>query len=244
MTYHIFLLQITSSGLSGHHLILAVILIFKHATFLRVANIASISALTRAELDYRDANIDSSIQKYLTASSQEHSVELFASFIMATDIAPSESSVKNPSRKLVSVHEIRISKLSCSSRTGAGSGEELRPGSMSQTACTPQAIEPLALALSPGHAATAGAEIAAGSTLPAAPMWEGCSNRPKPGSHASCTDLCEILALAHRTGSHLQLSTEPSLVSWDPEESDRLGRLPSLLLHAATRIVGLVMIGS
>ncbi|KAH9000678.1 hypothetical protein EDB86DRAFT_536340 [Lactarius hatsudake] len=47
---------------------------------------ASGSALTRAELDYRHANIDSSIQTYLTSSSQEHSVELFAAFIMATDI--------------------------------------------------------------------------------------------------------------------------------------------------------------
>ncbi|KAH9018571.1 hypothetical protein EDB84DRAFT_1581506 [Lactarius hengduanensis] len=87
--------QLTSSGLSGHHLILAVILIFKHATFLRLSNMTSKSALIRAELDYRDANIDSSIQKYLTASSQEHSVELFAAFIIATDIVPSESSVKN-----------------------------------------------------------------------------------------------------------------------------------------------------
>ncbi|KAH9081436.1 hypothetical protein EDB83DRAFT_544428 [Lactarius deliciosus] len=64
----------------------AVILIFKHATFLRLSNVTSKSALPRAELDYRDANIDSSIQKYLMASSQEHSVELFAAFIMATDI--------------------------------------------------------------------------------------------------------------------------------------------------------------
>ncbi|KAH9028581.1 hypothetical protein EDB85DRAFT_1970249, partial [Lactarius pseudohatsudake] len=86
---------LTSSGLSSHYLILAVILIFKHATFLRLSIIASKSALTRAEQDYRDANIDSSIQQYLTASSQEHSVELFAAFIMATDIVPSESSVKN-----------------------------------------------------------------------------------------------------------------------------------------------------
>ncbi|KAH9047725.1 hypothetical protein EDB84DRAFT_1575169 [Lactarius hengduanensis] len=78
--------NLISSGLSGHYLVLAVILIFKHATFLRISNPTPGSALTRAELDYRDANIDSSIQQYLTASSQEHSVELFAAFIMATDI--------------------------------------------------------------------------------------------------------------------------------------------------------------
>ncbi|KAH9040351.1 hypothetical protein EDB85DRAFT_130859 [Lactarius pseudohatsudake] len=78
--------KLTSSGLSGHHLILAVILIFKHATFLRLSNIASESVLTRAELDYRDANIDLYVQLYLTASSQEYSVELFAAFIMAINI--------------------------------------------------------------------------------------------------------------------------------------------------------------
>ena len=64
----------------------AVILILKHATFLRRLDLSSGSALTRAELDYREANIDLIIQQYLSASSQEHSVELFAGFIMATDI--------------------------------------------------------------------------------------------------------------------------------------------------------------
>ncbi|KAH9011200.1 hypothetical protein EDB85DRAFT_2160237 [Lactarius pseudohatsudake] len=44
------------------------------------------SALTHAEVDYREANIDSRIQRYLTASSHEHSDELFADFIMATDM--------------------------------------------------------------------------------------------------------------------------------------------------------------
>ncbi|KAH9035848.1 hypothetical protein EDB84DRAFT_1207001 [Lactarius hengduanensis] len=64
----------------------AVILIFKHATFLRLSNLMSKSALTRAELDYGDANTDLNIRQYLLASSQEHSVELFSTFIMATDI--------------------------------------------------------------------------------------------------------------------------------------------------------------
>ncbi len=64
----------------------AVILILKHATFLRLSDSTSESAITRAELDYREANIDLKIRQYLTASSQEHSVEQFAGFIMATDI--------------------------------------------------------------------------------------------------------------------------------------------------------------
>jgi hypothetical protein len=64
----------------------AVILILKHATFLRLSNLSPKSALTHAELDYQEANIDLKIQQYLAASSQEHSVELFAAFIMATDI--------------------------------------------------------------------------------------------------------------------------------------------------------------
>ena len=64
----------------------AVILISKHATFLRLSHLSPQSALTHAELDYREANIDSKIQQLLTTSLQEHTVELFAGFIMATDI--------------------------------------------------------------------------------------------------------------------------------------------------------------
>lgn len=64
----------------------AVILIFKHATFLRLLDLSSESALVQAELGYQQANIDLNIQQHLAASSQEHSVELFSSFIMATDI--------------------------------------------------------------------------------------------------------------------------------------------------------------
>jgi hypothetical protein len=64
----------------------AVILILKHATFLRLSNLSPESALTHAELDYQKANIDLKIQQHLMASSQEHSVKQFASFIMATDL--------------------------------------------------------------------------------------------------------------------------------------------------------------
>ncbi|KAH9083862.1 hypothetical protein EDB83DRAFT_2331712, partial [Lactarius deliciosus] len=64
----------------------AVIIILKHATSLRLFNLSGKSALTHAELDYREANIDTKIRQHLAASSsQEHAVELFASFIMATD---------------------------------------------------------------------------------------------------------------------------------------------------------------
>ncbi|KAH9005538.1 hypothetical protein EDB86DRAFT_1454797 [Lactarius hatsudake] len=83
---------LTTTDLRGHHLILAVILILKHATLLRLSNLSPISALTNAELDYRAADIDVNIQQYLMTSSQEHSVELFAAFIMAIDILPSQSS--------------------------------------------------------------------------------------------------------------------------------------------------------
>ncbi|KAH9051660.1 hypothetical protein EDB87DRAFT_772915 [Lactarius vividus] len=85
--------NLTTTDLSGHHLILAVILILKHATLLRSSNLSPKLALTHAELNYRAANIDVNIQQYLMASSQEHSVDLFAAFIMATDILPSPSSV-------------------------------------------------------------------------------------------------------------------------------------------------------
>ncbi|KAH8986829.1 hypothetical protein EDB86DRAFT_2953734 [Lactarius hatsudake] len=85
--------NITYDSLNGHHLIIAVIVIFKHATFLRLKGLSSESSLTQAELDYREANTDLIIQEHLTGSSQD-SVELSASFIMATDIESSRSSVK------------------------------------------------------------------------------------------------------------------------------------------------------
>ena len=43
-------------------------------------------ALTQVEINYQAANIDLKIQEHLASSSQEHSVEGFAHFIMATDI--------------------------------------------------------------------------------------------------------------------------------------------------------------
>jgi hypothetical protein len=65
----------------------AVILILKHATFLRLSSNSSKLALTHAELDYQRANINLTIQRYLKSSSSEHLVEQFAGFIMATDIS-------------------------------------------------------------------------------------------------------------------------------------------------------------
>ena len=63
----------------------AVVLILKHATLLRVSNLRK-SALTCAERDYQNANIDMAIQQHLGASAPEHSLEQFTSFIMSTDI--------------------------------------------------------------------------------------------------------------------------------------------------------------
>ena len=62
-----------------------VILILKHATFLRLSN-QSEQALTLAEQDYQEAKIDLKIQEYLKAFTPEDSVEKFADFIMATNI--------------------------------------------------------------------------------------------------------------------------------------------------------------
>ena len=63
----------------------AILLLFKHTMFLRLSNTTK-SALNIAGLDYQKSDIDLKIQDYLKASSQEHTVEDFASFIMATDI--------------------------------------------------------------------------------------------------------------------------------------------------------------
>ena len=64
----------------------AVILIFKHATFLHLSDLSAESALTHAEMDYWLSKIDLKIQEHLVASSYKGSVEQFAHFIMATDI--------------------------------------------------------------------------------------------------------------------------------------------------------------
>ena len=72
--------------LSAFNSVIAVIIIFKHATFLRLSNPSAESALTYAEMDFWASKIDLKIQEYLVASSQENSVEQFADFIMATDI--------------------------------------------------------------------------------------------------------------------------------------------------------------
>ena len=63
----------------------AVTLILKHATLLQ-ASILQEAALTNVDLDYQRANIDGSIQQYLTACASDVSVEQFAGFIMGTEI--------------------------------------------------------------------------------------------------------------------------------------------------------------
>ena len=72
----------------GAHLTIveAVILILKHATFLRLQEYDEIKSLTQAELNYQQANIDLKIQQYLMTSSQKQSVKLLTEFIMAIDI--------------------------------------------------------------------------------------------------------------------------------------------------------------
>ena len=72
--------------LSLFNLVEAVIIIFKHATFLKPSNSSVEAALTHAEMDFWASKIDLKIQEYLMASSHENSVDQFADFIMATDI--------------------------------------------------------------------------------------------------------------------------------------------------------------
>jgi hypothetical protein len=71
------------------NLVAALILLLKHATSLRTLSLSPASALTHAELDYQESNIDLKIQEHLMASSQQLSVQKFAAFIMATDIGQS-----------------------------------------------------------------------------------------------------------------------------------------------------------
>jgi hypothetical protein len=67
-------------------ILVAVIIILRHAALLHLSDLRPESALNHVELAYQEANIDWKIQEHLTASSQEHSVKQFAAFIMATDI--------------------------------------------------------------------------------------------------------------------------------------------------------------
>jgi len=84
--------DLVTNGFSKHHLIIAVILILKHATLL-LSSINSKAALTQAELDYQASNIDPKIQEYLKVLSSED-VGQFAGFIKANEIVSSQSSVK------------------------------------------------------------------------------------------------------------------------------------------------------
>jgi hypothetical protein len=77
--------KLVSNGLSNHHLIIAVIIILKHATTLRPSNTPE-QALTLAQVDYKKANVGLKIQEYLKIFPAEGSVEQFADFIMATNI--------------------------------------------------------------------------------------------------------------------------------------------------------------
>ena len=68
---------------------IAVTFILKHATLLRTSNLPK-AALTIADLDYQRANIDGSIQQYLTTCASDVSLEQltqeFTGFIMSTEI--------------------------------------------------------------------------------------------------------------------------------------------------------------
>ena len=65
----------------------AVTLILKHATLLLPSDLQKKEALINVDLHYQKANIDESIQQYLTACASKLSVEQFASFVMDTDIS-------------------------------------------------------------------------------------------------------------------------------------------------------------
>ena len=62
-----------------------VIIILKHAIILRLSNRPE-QALTLAEQDYQEANIDLKIQEHLKAFTPEDSIEECADFIMAFNI--------------------------------------------------------------------------------------------------------------------------------------------------------------
>ena len=60
----------------------AVIIILKHATLLCLSNLSPELALTQAEQEYQQANIDLKIHEHLMVSSQVQSIESSAGFVM------------------------------------------------------------------------------------------------------------------------------------------------------------------
>lgn len=65
---------------------LAIILIFKHAAALSLSGIPAKLALTQAELNYKEANIESKIGNQFSAPYSEYTVEQFLSFVLNTNI--------------------------------------------------------------------------------------------------------------------------------------------------------------
>ena len=63
----------------------AATLILKHATLLRTSHPPE-AALNIVDLAYQRANIDESIQQFLSACALDISVEQFAGFVMGTEI--------------------------------------------------------------------------------------------------------------------------------------------------------------
>lgn len=83
-TFSFFGVYLTWYLISGE----AIILILKHATFLRLSNLnlsTAETALAQAELDYQEAKMDLKVQQHLAVSSHEHTAELSAGFILASD---------------------------------------------------------------------------------------------------------------------------------------------------------------
>ncbi|KDR68943.1 hypothetical protein GALMADRAFT_160725 [Galerina marginata CBS 339.88] len=63
------------------HLMIATLIILRHATILRPSGFSAKSALAQAELDYQKLNISIKITQHFTASPQEYSVQNFVDFI-------------------------------------------------------------------------------------------------------------------------------------------------------------------
>ncbi|KAI0245354.1 hypothetical protein BJV78DRAFT_1264233 [Lactifluus subvellereus] len=65
-----------------YHLILAIIMILKHATTLCVSGTSRVSAINQAESDYQKSNIGLQVAQYFTKAPQKYSVQDFVDFIV------------------------------------------------------------------------------------------------------------------------------------------------------------------
>jgi len=80
----------STTGNSNYHLKLAIVLIFKHAALSSLSGTPAYTAITQAEAAFQNANTMSKIQEHFTATHEDYTIQEVMSFLLNTDIEPSD----------------------------------------------------------------------------------------------------------------------------------------------------------